>query len=126
MTADQKAIIQYLKGWPNAFVSGKEIARKVGGAERYSEDRGWALPILAQMCRLGMIEADQYGYFRLKQEEQKKRHKMHVAPNMLKILKSSGKSFDTFVIEDETDNDIPGLTYRPRHMSSGFDGQKSS
>lgn len=124
MTADQKAIIQYLKGWPNAFVSGKEIARKVGGAERYTEDRGWALPILAQMCRLGMIEADQYGYFRLKLEDQKKRHKIHVAPQMLKILKSSGKSFDTFIIEDDPEDDVPGLSYRPRQLGSGLDGQK--
>ena len=122
MTTDQKAIINYLKGWPNAFVSGKEIARKVGGTERYNEERGWALPILAQMCRLGMIEADQYGYFRLKQEDQKKRQKMHLAPSMLKILKTSGKAFDTFILEDETDDETPGLTYRPRPLS-GTDGQ---
>ncbi len=39
MNSDEKDIIDYLKGWPNSFVSGKEIARKVGGKERYEDDR---------------------------------------------------------------------------------------
>lgn len=126
MNADEKAIVNYLKGWPNAFVSGKEIARKVGGTERYNDDRGWALPILAQMCRLGVIEADQYGYYRLKQEDQKKKeHKVHLAPQMLKILKSSGKAFDTFVLEDDGEEELPGLTYKPRSKSSEPTSQKS-
>lgn len=112
MNADEKAIIDYLKGWPNTFVSGREVARKVGGKERYNEDRGWALPILGQMVRLGMLEADQYGYYRLRVESRKKREKTHVSPQILRILKSSGKSFGTFNLDsDEDDSEIP--TYQP-------------
>ena len=95
MNADEKAIIDYLKGWPHSFVSGREIARKVGGKARYEDDRGWAIPILAQMVRLGLIEADPYGAFRLAQEEKKKKREIqHVSPQVLRILKTSGKSFD--------------------------------
>ena len=93
MNLDEKDIIDYLKGWPHSFVSGREIARKVGGKARYEEDRGWAIPILAQMVRLGLIEADCYGSFRLAKEERKKKHRVqYVAPQVLRILKeSSGK-----------------------------------
>jgi len=112
MDADEQAIIDYLKGWPNSFVSGREIARKVGGKERFGEDRGWALSILAQLVRLGAVESDQYGYYRLKQEEKKKREKTHVSPQILKILKSSGKSFDNFNMEDDMD-EPPVPAYRP-------------
>jgi hypothetical protein len=104
MHADEKAIIDYLKGWPSSFVSGKEIARKVGGRERYEEDRGWAIPILAQLVRLGVVESDYLGYFKLKaQDDKKKRNQKHVSPQLLKILKSSGKSFDSIVIDSEAD-----------------------
>ena len=103
MHADEKAIIDYLKGWPYSFVSGKEIARKVGGKARYEEDRGWAIPILTQMVRTGLVEADHLGYYRLKLEEnKKKRPKTHVSPQILRILKSSGKSFDGIAIDDES------------------------
>jgi len=106
MNADEKAIIDYLKGWPHSFVSGRELARKVGGKARYEDDRGWAIPILAQMLRLGMIETDSFGGFRLMQEDRKKkRHApQHVAPQVLRILKSSGKSFDGINIDHDLED----------------------
>ena len=123
MNADEKAIIDYLKEWPSSFVSGREIARKVGGKERYEEDRGWAMPILAQMVRIGLVEADNYGHYRLKQEEKKKRQKTHVSPQILKILKSSGKSFDTFNIENDVD-EPPVPTYQPPTKLPAQNGKK--
>ena len=102
MHADERAIVDYLKGWPNTFVSGREIARKVGGRDRLEEDRGWAIPHFANLVRIGLIESDHLGHYRLKQEEnsKKKRFKKHVSPQILNILKSSGKSFDGIVIDD--------------------------
>jgi hypothetical protein len=122
MNADEKAIIEYLKGWPFSFVSGKEIARKVGGKARYDEDRGWAIPILAAMVRHGMVEADHLGYFRLKLEDhKKKRSDKHVSPQILRILKTSGKSFDGIVIDDVDDMT---LQYRPPASTPKRDGEK--
>jgi hypothetical protein len=109
MNADEKAILDYLKGWPHSYVNGKEIARKVGGRGRYEENRGWAIPILAQMVVLGLIEADAYGAFRIVgDDKKKKRHQVHyIAPQLLRILKSSGKSFDGVNIDDEVDDESP-------------------
>jgi biotin operon repressor len=99
MQTDEQEILDYLKAWPGAFVSGKEIARKVGGKERFEDDHGWALPILAQLVRHGQVESDHHGGFRLKPPEKKKREQ-HVSPQLLKILKSSGKKFDSVVLDD--------------------------
>ncbi len=114
MNADEKSIIDYLKGWPNSYVSGKEIARRVGGRGRYEENRGWAIPILAQLVMLGLIEADAYGAFRLVQDDKKKkRHEIrYIAPQVIKILKSSGKSFDGLDLDDEENGDDKKLQYR--------------
>ena len=121
MHADEKAIIDYLKGWPSSFVSGKEIAKKVGGRERYEEDRGWAIPILAQLVRLGLVESDYLGYFKLKPpDDKKKRDQKHVSPQLLKILKSSGKSFDGLVIDSDSD-DVP--VYRKPAKPAANPGQ---
>jgi hypothetical protein len=116
MQNDEKDIIDYLKGWPGSFVSGKEIARKVGGKERFDKDHGWAIPVLAQMVRLGMIETDHLGHFRLKPEVKKKRPRHeHVSPQILKILKSSGKSFEGVSIEDDpAESDKPPIPYYPK------------
>ena len=104
MDRDEKDIIDYLKGWPGSYVSGKEIARKVGGKKRFDEDRGWALPFLAQMVRRGVIETDHFGYYRLVMEiKKKKNHEQHVSPQILKILKSSGKSFEGITLDKELD-----------------------
>jgi len=110
MNLEEKAIIEYLKGWPYSFISGREIARKVGGKARYEEDRGWAIPILAQMVRMGLIEADCFGAFKLASEDNKKKkkhenHVQHVSPQVLRILKSSGKSFDGITIDHDAEEE---------------------
>jgi hypothetical protein len=109
MNADHKNIIDYLKGWPHSYVSGRELARKVGGKARFEENRGWAIPILAEMVRLGLIEADAHGAFRLAPGEKKKKRHMveHVSPQVLRILKSSGKSFDGITIDDDMEDKTP-------------------
>src|SRR5580704_9362611 len=100
MQTDEQDILDYLKAWPGSFVSGKEIARKVGGKDRFEDDHGWALPILAQMVRHGLVESDHHGGYRLKPPEKKKREPQHVSPQLLKILKSSGKNFEGGEVDD--------------------------
>lgn len=104
MHADEKAILEYLKSWPHNFVSGKEIARRACGKARHEKEPGWAIPLLAQMVQRGAIESDHLGYFKLKPEDRrKKRIQKQVSPQLLKILKSSGKSFEGLAIDEETD-----------------------
>src|SRR4051794_29847510 len=105
MNADEKAIVDYLKSWPKAFVSGREIARKVGGKHRYEEDRSWALPILMEMVNNGLVDTDGLGCYRLKRPDEKKKHhfQRHVSPHILRILRNSGKSFEGVTIEIDAD-----------------------
>src|SRR5262249_48702027 len=113
MNAEEKEIYDYLKTWPNLYISGREIARRVGGKSRYEEDRFWGVPILATMVNKGWLEADFTGAFRIKREDRKKnKFKRHVSPQMIRILKSSGKSFDTIVLDD--DDDGPSISARPK------------
>jgi biotin operon repressor len=111
MQTDEQDILDYLKAWPGSFVSGKEIARKVGGKDRFEDDHGWALPILAQMVRHGLVESDHHGGYRLKPPEKKKREPQHVSPQLLKILKSSGKNFEGGEVDDGN-NEPPIPSYR--------------
>ena len=116
MNADEKAIIEYLRGWPHSFISGKQIARKAGGRRRAEKEPGWAIPVLALMVRTGLLETDNLGHFRLgKEAEKKKRESKHVSPQMLRILKSSGKNFEGIVIdEDEEEAPKGNLPSQPR------------
>jgi hypothetical protein len=125
MQTDEQDILDYVKAWPGSFVSGKEIARKVGGKERFESDHGWALPILAQMVRHGVLETDHHGGFRLKPPEKKKREPQHVSPQLLKILKSSGKRFDG-VTFDDAKSEPPIPVYRkPDETTAPVDGGES-
>lgn len=118
MQDDESDIIDYLKAWPNAFVSGKEIARKVGGKERFDEDRGWAIPILTQMVRKGILKTDHLGHYCLIVEEKKKKEEeRHIAPQLLKILKSSGKSFEGISIESD-DTTAPAIPAYPKQAAN--------
>jgi hypothetical protein len=101
VSTDEKAIVDYLKSWPTSYVSGREIARKVGGKKRYEDDRGWAIPSLLQLVRLGLIEPDQYGGFRLRKVDKKKQRTTHVSPQVLEILQRSGKKFEGIAIDGE-------------------------
>jgi hypothetical protein len=105
---DEQDILDYLKAWPGSFISGKEIAKKIGGKERFQADRGWAIPILTALVRRGIVETDHVGGFCLKVvEERKKREPQHVSPQLLKILKSSGKKFDSVVLTEDDGPSIP-------------------
>jgi hypothetical protein len=101
MSTDERAIVDYLKSWPSLFVSGREIARKVGGKKRFEEDRGWAIPILSQLILVGVIEPDFYGGFRLKKRDKKRGPRTHVSPQMMAILEKSGKNFEGIVIDED-------------------------
>jgi hypothetical protein len=68
MYHDEQDILEFLKKFEGSFVSPVEIARKVGGKQRFKEDRDWARPLLYRLFMEGVLEADEYGHYRLKPE----------------------------------------------------------
>jgi hypothetical protein len=111
MTGDEKEILDYLKNWPNLFISPKEIARKVGGRKVDGDDRFWAVQILKNMAEKGWVEADYLGHYRVRAVETVKSRKKerYVSPQILKILKESGKNFsDSLDVEEGEKPSSPG------------------
>lgn len=124
--ADSRTILTYLKAWPSTFISGREIARKVGGKRRYAEDRFWAVPVLTQMVEEGLVEADDSGHFRLKQQEKKSKDKTkrHISPQMIRILRTSGQTFEAINIDDYSDDPLAPF---PKYLiDKNKPGSKSS
>src|SRR5262245_46594611 len=126
MDADQIEICQFLRSFPEQFVSGKEICRRAGGKWRFREDPGWALPILRRMLESSIVEADIDGRFRLTQQathaESKKKTKMWISPAIQRILEESGKNFGVFDLDQETDTavDVGTITLLPEGQSVAF------
>ena len=120
MNDEERAILDYLKTQPHSYVSGREIAKRVGGKRRYEEDRGWAVPILAAMVQAGILEKDQMGHFRITPEDVKKKKKMraYVSPHIMKILKSSGRNFDSIDLGDGEAADATPTTDKPKETDA--------
>jgi hypothetical protein len=104
MDADQSAICEFLRQWPDQYVSRKEICRRAGGKWRFREDENWAVPVLSRMREERIIESDDTGHFRLvseKSKDGKNTQRMWMSPAIRSILKSSGQSFGTIDLDKD-------------------------
>ena len=66
MNADESEIHDFLRGYPTVFVSVMEISRKVGKGRRFDQDRTWARPFLRRMELDGILEANEFGEYRVR------------------------------------------------------------
>src|SRR5262245_30043555 len=66
MTTYEKQIYEFLKRYPDQFVSINDISKSVGSGKNFHEDRAWALPLLRRMELEGWVESNAFGEFRLK------------------------------------------------------------
>ena len=66
MNADEKAVQDFLQGYPGIFVSVTEVSRRLDGRKKFQKDRAWARPILRRMELDGVLESNQCGEYRLK------------------------------------------------------------
>ena len=112
MDADEKEIVEYLKGYGRQFVSGKEIGRRAAGKQRYHDDPYWANQPLLRLVERGILETDSSGRYKIAPEKKKHRgEKKWIAPHLQKILEQSGKDFsDVLGSEgpDSPDSQKPG------------------
>ena len=94
MDADERDISLYLKGFPDQFISLKEISRRAGGKRRYRQDPEWAEPVVARLVEKGILESDSTRHYRLKMPPKKEGSTRWVSPQIRKILEGSGKNFE--------------------------------
>jgi hypothetical protein len=65
MTADETEIHDFLRQFPNLYVSVLEVSKRLGNRGRYDRDRTWARPILRRMEMDGIVESNAFGEYRL-------------------------------------------------------------
>src|SRR5690348_5183286 len=93
MEADEQKVEAYLRSLPGQFISGREIARRAAGKERFREDPEWARPVLRQLIEKHNIESDSMGHYRLFGASGRCGGQRWLSPQIRKILEKSGRSF---------------------------------
>jgi hypothetical protein len=104
MNALERDIYYYLKSRRREYLSIREIGRRAGGKRRFRAAPDWAKPILADMADRGIVESDAVGRYRLKPLPLKAtKGKRWASPEIVDILKASGKQFSSIMTSDEED-----------------------
>jgi hypothetical protein len=96
MSIEETQIYEFLKRFPNKFVSVGDISKSVGPRRNTNEDRNWALPILRRMELEGWIEASPYGEYRVK-------HTAEETTSFKKALETPGMSLGDTTIVSSSD-----------------------
>jgi len=65
MNAEEQQIYEFLKGYPDTFVSVQDISKRFGRGRKFEEDRNWARPVLRRMEMDGLLESNPFGEYRL-------------------------------------------------------------
>lgn len=66
MNTEEKEIYEFLKRFPQQFVSINDISKSVGSRKNFHEDRNWTLPVLRRMELEGWVESNAFGEYRVK------------------------------------------------------------
>jgi hypothetical protein len=69
MSYEETAIIDFLKGNPDAFVARREIARKALKRTVFEENPHWADAPLSSLVDQALVEQDDSGHYRIKKYE---------------------------------------------------------
>ena len=69
MNAEETQICEFLKKRGSSYVSVTDISRFLDSGRRFQQDRNWARPILRRMEVDGIVEANPYCEYRLKDAE---------------------------------------------------------
>jgi hypothetical protein len=68
MGTDETEIYEFLKSFRAVYVSVTEVSRRLGARRKFNLDRAWARPILIRMELDGLVESNEYGEFRIKDQ----------------------------------------------------------
>jgi hypothetical protein len=110
MDADERAIYYYIKSQRPKSTPVRDICRRAARKRRYHYNPGWANPVLLRMVERGILETDAAGDYCLKplppRDTQGKRW---ASPQMIEILKASGKQFDNILTPRDEDDEYDKL-----------------
>ena len=67
MNAEEKEIYEFLKTRLGLFISCSEISKYVGRGRQFELDRNWARPLLRRMEMDGVLEANPFGEYRVRE-----------------------------------------------------------
>jgi hypothetical protein len=68
MTDEQSSILSFLRSSPESFFARKEIARRAVRRQVYEENQHWADAPLSLLLTEGLIEKNDAGLYRLRQD----------------------------------------------------------
>src|SRR6266545_7505199 len=66
MSTEETEIYEFLKRFPNRYVSVTDISKSVGALKNFHADRLWTQPFLRRMELEGSIESNPFGDYRVK------------------------------------------------------------
>lgn len=66
MNAQETELYDFLRRFPQLFVSVVEISKNCGPRKLFNEDRYWARPVLRRMEMEGSLESNPFGEYRIK------------------------------------------------------------
>ena len=68
MTYEETAIMTLLRSSPKAYLARREIARKALQRQKFEEDPNWADAPLVSLVYQGLVEQDEGGHYRIKEQ----------------------------------------------------------
>ena len=94
--ADENCILQYLRHYPDAFITEMEITSHADGRTRFKEDKHWAHNPLTQLLELRRVDTDGFGRYQIHVSVPKSNVlvRKHLAPHLREILEHSDHKFD--------------------------------
>jgi hypothetical protein len=69
MSYEEMAIMNFLRGNPQEFVSRRELARKALKRSAFEENQHWADAPLTSLVDQGLVEQDESGHYRITKYE---------------------------------------------------------
>jgi hypothetical protein len=106
MDATEREIYYFLKANRPEFITMREISRRTGSKRRRRVSPDWAVPVLEEMVRRGILEKNEAGDFHLKPiPRPDTTGKVWVAPGLAHLLKASGKKFDDRVLTAQDEDE---------------------
>ena len=104
MDADERAIYYYLKSRQSKSVPARDISRHVASKRKFRYSPEWANAVLLRMTERGILETDAEGSYRRKPLPRKDLPgKQWASPEIVGILKASGKEFHSLITPEDED-----------------------